>query len=48
MQLSLRDDYLFPEVSEGRRIEALCQSLTSNQYNVMKVDSAKTVDHLRM
>ena len=42
-QWSIRDEYLYPDVPEGSRIEALRESLKSNQYNVKKVDSVKTV-----
>ena len=45
-QWSVRDEYLYPDVPEDSRIEALRESLTSNQYNVKKVDSVKTVNHL--
>ena len=45
-QSTVRDEYLYPNVSEAIRIEALYKSLTSNQYNVKKIDPVKTVNHL--
>ena len=42
----VRDEYLYPDVPEGTRIEVLHGSLASNQYNMKTVDSVKTVDHL--
>ena len=42
---SLKVSFMFPEVSESTRVEALRKSLESNNYNVERCDSAKTTKH---
>ena len=41
----LKESYLYPDVSEDERMDALIASLTQNKYNVMRFSSKRVTHH---